>query len=146
MALLRLTVAKAHTILLWVVIGLSIVVGLVFWFVLTLQCQPVEHFWERMKPGTCLDVDILIDIAYLYSVTATVCDLVLGLLPIALVWNLQMTPKTKVALAGILSLGCVYVNTHSPAPCAPAGLIHRLTMCFQGECRRDCSHSVPSYI
>ncbi|KAL4897345.1 P-type ATPase [Aspergillus ambiguus] len=112
LALLRLTVAKAHTILLWVVIALSTVVGLVFWFVLTLQCHPVDYFWRRLEPGVlgtghCLDVDILIDIAYLYSVTATVCDFALGLLPIALVWNLQMTPKTKAALAGILSLGCV---------------------------------------
>ncbi|GAB1216176.1 hypothetical protein ATERTT37_005384 [Aspergillus terreus] len=108
LALLRLTVAKAHTILLWTVIALSTAVGLVFWFVLTLQCHPVDYFWRRVEPkvfgtGKCLDVDILIDIAYLYSVIATVCDFILGLLPIALVWNLQMTPKTKAALAGILN-------------------------------------------
>jgi hypothetical protein len=112
LALLRLTVAKAHTILLWTVIALSTAVGLVFWFVLTLQCHPVDYFWRRVEPkvfgtGKCLDVDILIDIAYLYSVIATVCDFILGLLPIALVWNLQMTPKTKAALAGILSMGCM---------------------------------------
>ncbi|EAU35850.1 cation-transporting ATPase 4 [Aspergillus terreus NIH2624] len=112
LALLRLTVAKAHTILLWTVIALSTAVGLVFWFVLTLQCHPVDYFWRRVEPkvfgtGKCLDVDILIDIAYLYSVIATVCDFILGLLPIALVWNLQMTPKTKAALAGILSMGCI---------------------------------------
>lgn len=110
LALLRLTVAKLHTILLWVVIGVSTVVGLVFWFMLTLQCQPVQYFWQRMRPGasgTCMNVDHLIDIAYVYSVFATVCDFILGLLPIALVWNLQMNTKTKAALAGILSLGCM---------------------------------------
>lgn len=74
---------------------------------LTLQCQPVNHFWQRTKPGSCLNVNYLIDIAYLYSVTATLCDLILGLLPIALVWNLQMNTRTKAALAGILSLGCM---------------------------------------
>ncbi|KAM0115571.1 hypothetical protein ACP6JC_007860 [Aspergillus fumigatus] len=109
-ALLRLTVTKMHTMLLWTVIGVTIVVGLVFWFVLTLQCKPVSYFWNRLSPGakgTCLDVDTIIGIAYLYSVTATLCDFVLGLLPISLVWKLQMTRKTKIALAAILSLGCI---------------------------------------
>ncbi|GFF25117.1 probable cation-transporting ATPase 1 [Aspergillus udagawae] len=109
-ALLRLTVTKIHAILLWTVIGVTIVVGLVFWFVLTLQCKPVSYFWNRMSPGaegTCLSTDTIINIAYLYSVTATLCDFVLGLLPISLVWKLQMTRKTKIALAGILSMGCI---------------------------------------
>lgn len=111
-ALLRLTVTKMHTILLWTVIGVTIVVGIVFWFVLTLQCKPVDYFWNRMSPGakgTCLSTNTVIGVAYLYSVTATLCDFVLGLLPISLVWKLQMTPKTKIALAGILSMGCMYV-------------------------------------
>ncbi|KAE8389780.1 hypothetical protein BDV23DRAFT_156481 [Aspergillus alliaceus] len=107
LALLRLTVAKLHSILLWVVIAISIIVGLVFWFMLTLQCQPVSHFWQRTKPGTCMDTGSLVNIAYVYSVFATICDFILGLLPIALVWNLQMNTKTKAALAGILSLGCI---------------------------------------
>ncbi|KAE8380959.1 hypothetical protein BDV26DRAFT_110369 [Aspergillus bertholletiae] len=107
LALLRLTVAKLHTMLLWVVIAVSTVVGLVFWFMLTFQCHPVEHFWQRTKPGTCIDTQHLIDMAYVYSVFATICDFVLGLLPIALVWNLQMNARTKAALAGILSLGCI---------------------------------------
>ena len=54
-----------------------------------------------------MNTDHLIEIAYVYSVFATICDFILGLLPIALVWNLQMNTKTKAALAGILSLGCM---------------------------------------
>jgi hypothetical protein len=122
-ALLRLTVTKMHKILLWTVIGVTIVVGLVFWFVLTLQCKPVDFFWNRMNPGakgTCLSTDTIIGIAYLYSVTATLCDFVLGLLPISLVWKLQMTPKTKIALAAILSMGCMYVLSQF-APRLPRG-------------------------
>lgn len=108
--------------LLWTVIGVTIVVGLVFWFVLTLQCKPVSYFWNRLSPGakgTCLDVDTIIGIAYLYSVTATLCDFVLGLLPISLVWKLQMTRKTKIALAAILSLGCMYALSPSRVLSAP---------------------------
>lgn len=73
-----------------------------------LQCDPVDHFWHRLtSTGKCIDTDYVLDIAYLYSVTATICDFILGLLPIALVWKLHMSQQTKAALAGILSMGCV---------------------------------------
>ena len=107
LALLRLTVSRVHTILLWCVVGVSIIVGLVFWFMLTFECKPVSHFWQRTKPGHCMSIDKLLDIAYVYSVTAMLCDFTLGLLPIFLVWKLQMSRQTKAALAGILSLGCM---------------------------------------
>lgn len=115
-ALLRLTVARIHTYILWGVIAVTSVIGLVFWFMLTLQCTPVSFFWQRVRleldptanvHGHCLDLDIIIDMAYVYSVTATCCDFVLGILPIFLVWNLQMNIRTKSALAGILGMGCV---------------------------------------
>ncbi|KAL4921988.1 hypothetical protein BDW62DRAFT_208146 [Aspergillus aurantiobrunneus] len=108
LALLRLTVTRTHKIILWGVIGVSIAVGLVFWLMLMLQCKPVEFFWHRFtSEGSCLNTDYILDIAYLYSVMATICDFILGLLPIALVWKLNMNSKTKAALAGILSMGCV---------------------------------------
>ncbi|OGE50579.1 hypothetical protein PENARI_c016G02441 [Penicillium arizonense] len=116
LALLRLTVAKMHKIILWAVISVTCAIGLVFWFMLTLQCQPVSFFWQRVRletnphanvSGTCMNLDSIIAIAYVYSVTATLCDLTLGLLPIFLVWNLQMNWRTKAALAGILGMGCV---------------------------------------
>lgn len=77
---------------------------------LTLQCHPVSYFWQRVRPtasGTCMDLDSIIAIAYVYSVTATCCDFTLGLLPVFLVWNLQMNARTKAALASILGMGCV---------------------------------------
>ncbi|KAL6240001.1 hypothetical protein BDW75DRAFT_226706 [Aspergillus navahoensis] len=108
LALLRLTVTKIHKYILWGIIGVSIVVGLVFWFMLMLQCKPVDYFWHRLTTmGTCMDTDHILYMAYVYSVTATICDFILGLLPIALVWKLHMHRTTKAALAGILSLGCI---------------------------------------
>lgn len=46
---------------------------------------------------------------YVYSGTATACDLTLALFPIWLVWGLQMSKCTKAALVSILSMGCMYV-------------------------------------
>ncbi|KAJ5818096.1 hypothetical protein N7474_003687 [Penicillium riverlandense] len=115
-ALLRLTVRRAHNVILYTVIGVTAVVGIVFFFVLTLQCQPVSYFWQRILlkidptadiHGSCMDIDIVIAVAYVYSVTAVCCDFALGVLPMFLIWNLQMVPQTKVALACILGMGCV---------------------------------------
>ncbi|KAJ5288950.1 hypothetical protein N7478_001980 [Penicillium angulare] len=111
LALLRLTVSRVHRMILWSVITVTVIVGLVFWFMLTLQCHPVSYFWQRARTtppaGDCMSLDSIINVAYVYSVTATCCDLTLGLLPIFLVWNLQMNTRTKAALASILGMGCV---------------------------------------
>ncbi|RHZ73132.1 hypothetical protein CDV55_108756 [Aspergillus turcosus] len=110
MTLQRLAVRKLHRIILWAVIAISIVIGLMFWLVLLLDCNPVSYFWLRVDPlyaGECLSRDVLLAIAYLYSSLTIFCDLTLGIMPAVLVWNLQMNSKTKIALGGILSLGAV---------------------------------------
>ncbi|PYI10933.1 hypothetical protein BO78DRAFT_426025 [Aspergillus sclerotiicarbonarius CBS 121057] len=110
LALLRLTVRRLHRIILWAVIGVVIAIGLMFWLVLLLDCRPISHFWLRVDPsnsGTCQPVRILLAIACLYSGITIFCDLTLGILPMFLIWRLQMNNRTKIALAGILSLGAV---------------------------------------
>ncbi|XRM42309.1 putative cation-transporting ATPase 1 [Aspergillus tubingensis] len=107
LALLRLSVHTYQRITLWIVMGASICVSLVFWFFMLFQCHPVSKFWERTGPGNCMNTDTLIRVAYVYSGICAVCDFALGLLPIDLVRQLQTTLKTKIALGATLSLGCV---------------------------------------
>ncbi|PYH34155.1 cation-transporting ATPase 4 [Aspergillus neoniger CBS 115656] len=107
LALLRLSVHTYQRITLWIVMGASICVSLVFWFFMLFQCHPVSKFWERTGPGNCMSTDTLIRVAYVYSGICAVCDFALGLLPIDLVRQLQTTLKTKIALGATLSLGCV---------------------------------------
>jgi hypothetical protein len=110
MTLLRLAVRRSHRIILWAVIALDITIGLMFWLILLLDCNPVSYFWLQVDPrssGTCLSRDVLLAIAYLYSSLTIVCDLTLGVMPALLVWGLQMNRKTKIALGGILGLGAV---------------------------------------
>lgn len=106
--LLRITITRLHNWILYTVITLTVAVGLVFFFVLTLQCSPVSHFWERLETeGTCMDTHTILKVAYFYSVVAALCDFTIGILPIALVWPLSMNKRSKIALAFILGLGCV---------------------------------------
>ncbi|KAK2757687.1 hypothetical protein FQN54_004656 [Arachnomyces sp. PD_36] len=106
--LLRITITRFHNWILYTIIALTVSIGIVFFFVLALQCSPVAHFWERLDTkGTCMDTHTIVKIAYLYSVIAALCDFTIGILPIALVWPLHMNRKSKIALAFILGLGCV---------------------------------------
>ncbi|KAJ9254840.1 hypothetical protein DTO207G8_3370 [Paecilomyces variotii] len=107
LSIMRLTVKRVHSIVLWAVISVTTIVGLVFWLMLTLQCRPVAFFWNRTGNGHCLSSDSIITMAYVYSVEAAVCDFTVGILPVFVIWNLQMNRRTKWAVAGILSMGCV---------------------------------------
>jgi hypothetical protein len=113
--LLRITIDRIHA---WVIFGamtLSAVVGLIFLFFTIFQCHPVNFFWNR-ETGTCIDTNLLIGIAYLYSVGAALTDLTIGLLPVALIWNLRMNQRTKAAIVGILGIGCMFVTLSPPPP------------------------------
>jgi hypothetical protein len=112
-ALLRITVDRIHAYILYAAMVLATAVGLVFFFFTMFQCSPVDFFWNQMQPGaegSCVNKDTLIGIAYLYSVGAAVTDLTIGLLPVALIWNLRMNRRTKGAIAGILGIGCMFVS------------------------------------
>jgi hypothetical protein len=113
LALLRLAVRRLHRFILWAVCAVVVVIGLVFWLVLLFDCWPVEYFWEQtdiFKQGKCISTEILLIIAYCYSSLTIVCDITLGILPACLIWCLQMSRRTKLALVGVLSLGAMYVE------------------------------------
>ncbi|KAF7595303.1 hypothetical protein BBP40_006552 [Aspergillus hancockii] len=108
MTLLRITVIKIHTVILYTISALTVLVGSMFILVSIFECTPVDFFWNRTtKTGKCVDPNALVGIAYSASVVAAIADFTLGLLPCFIVWNLQMNRKTKIALAGIMGLGCI---------------------------------------
>jgi len=108
--LLRITVDRLHAWILYAAISVATAVGVIFFLFTIFQCSPVSYFWHQgslTSHGTCINKDTLIAIAYLYSVGAAVTDLTIGLLPVALIWNLRMNQRTKSAIMGILGIGCI---------------------------------------
>jgi hypothetical protein len=80
-----------------------------FFFIFVFQCIPTEYFWTRYTGGTgsCLDTSIVVAATYGYSAISCVGDLIFALLPVSLVWSLQMSGKEKIAVAAILALGAM---------------------------------------
>lgn len=112
--LLRITVKRAHVWILYAVMCLTVITGVVFMFIMLLQCKPLEFFWTRTAhdpsiEGKCMNIQIVIAMTYVYSAFAALCDFTVGLLPIFLVRTLHMQLRTKIAVVGILSMACMYV-------------------------------------
>lgn len=97
--------------------------------VLLAECSPVEKYWLPDAPGKCWDTKVRIYSIYLqvglshlapilhsppltlspgYSV---VTDLACTLLPIVVLWKVQMRRPLKIAVCGLMSLGLVATAT-----------------------------------
>ncbi|CAI7612795.1 unnamed protein product [Penicillium glandicola] len=110
--LMRITIRPLHIWILYTVMAFTVISGLVFMFLMLLQCRPLEYFWTKLAYdpniiGHCMDMKIIIIMTYIYSGFAALCDFTVGLLPIFLVRNLHMKRQTKIAVMGILSMACI---------------------------------------
>lgn len=105
--LIRITPDRVHRWIIYIALGVSVVCGVVFFFVALFQCSPVEYFWTRTGPGSCIPIDVIIDIVYAYSALSIITDFTFTILPIWMVWHLQMEKRMKFALIPILSLACM---------------------------------------
>lgn len=111
LTLLRIAVGRAYSWVLYATMGLSTVAGTVFFFFTVFQCSPVSSYWNRPDDkGACLDIDLLLGIVYAYSGVAILCDFTIGLLPVFLIRDLQLSRRTKISLMTVLGIGCMYVQ------------------------------------
>lgn len=77
-----------------------------------LLCQPFAKNWEPLLPGTCgsITASFLAD-----GVINIIIDLAMIILPMPIVWRLQMAPQRKIALTIVFALGILYVFIRSPS-------------------------------
>ncbi|KAL2165019.1 hypothetical protein VTH06DRAFT_315 [Thermothelomyces fergusii] len=69
------------------------------------QCRPLALTWDSSVEGTCIPPSDLKFAAFFNSSVAALTDVIFALLPIPLLWNVQMNWKVKAAVSAILSLG-----------------------------------------
>lgn len=71
-------------------------------------CRPFAKNWEPLLAGTCGDsIKTVIGV----SVVNVCVDLTIIVLPMPILWRLQMATKRKVALSAIFGLGTMYVES-----------------------------------
>ncbi|RDL42465.1 Uncharacterized protein BP5553_02444 [Venustampulla echinocandica] len=107
--LLRIAVARTHKVIIWAVIIVTEVYSAFFFFLFILQCRPSSYFWTQYTggKGTCINPKVIVDSFYAYSAISCAADWTLGIIPVFMVWNLQMNIRTKLSVAAILAVGAI---------------------------------------
>ena len=109
----RICVERIHKIIIWSILALNEIYSLSFFLLFVLQCRPTALFWLRYNPspppGMCLDATIVAKSFYAYSAISCLTDWTYSLLPIMLVWNLQMNFRMKMSVTVLLAAGVMYV-------------------------------------
>lgn len=108
--LLRVTVRRSHRYIIYTLIGINIVFNIYYFFITLFQCYAPSYFWTRFTEATkgrCMDPMIVADSTYAQSGIAAVTDWAFGLLPIAIIWDLNMHKRKKIAVGIVLGLGAL---------------------------------------
>lgn len=107
---LRLTsVITLHRIVTIIITSSAVLVGVAFFFLTLFQCSPIEFFWTRLQGvnGTCLGMEVIIVMTYLYGAIAAATDVGFGILLAALIWRLNVDRRTKLLIAPLLGMACI---------------------------------------
>ena len=112
---LRVCVKRFQKIIIWVVVSIVTAYSIYYFFIVIFQCRPVSFFWNRFDghhEGKCVSSSMVAGSTYAHSALSVWADWTLALLPVSLVWGLDMNPRTKISVALILALGALY-EAHS---------------------------------
>lgn len=120
--LLRLAVARWHRWTIYAVLAVTWAVSVAFFVPMAVQCLPPSYFWKQVREsrrggggegggggevveGRCIHPAVVPVTAIVHGVISAVCDWILGLFPIVMLWNVQINRRTKIGIAGLLSMG-----------------------------------------
>ncbi|KAK1147218.1 hypothetical protein N8T08_001957 [Aspergillus melleus] len=91
---------------LWLVHAMNIAWMIGMHVVVALQCTPTEKVWNRLLPGRCIDVRTL----FLGSgIPSLIINVMILVLPLPLLWRLQMKIIRKLLIIGVFLCGYLVV-------------------------------------
>lgn len=79
-------------------------------------CHPIDKFWDRSRPGTCIPS---LPFWYINAAGNILTDVTIFVLPLPVLRTLNLRRNQKIVLLGIFSLGFFVSVTHqrvSPLP------------------------------
>ncbi|KAK5129459.1 hypothetical protein LTR08_003252 [Meristemomyces frigidus] len=103
---LRIKNTKALRYSLWTVMAGLLLATLLPEVVLLAECNPVSAYWNS-QPERCWNPKVRIYSIYFQTAMSVLTDIICTLLPIAVVWDLTLSLRDKVAVCGLMSLGVI---------------------------------------
>lgn len=92
----------------YTVMATNIIFGIGLCLLFIFQCHPRSYFWSqffRDTPGFCLSSQTIINVTYGQGGVILLSDLTLSLIPVLLLWNVQMSIRMKITVGMVMSLG-----------------------------------------
>lgn len=75
-------------------------------FIQLFACNPVAKSWDKSIPGTCQPISVMRN---MNSSANIVSDFIILMLPLPIIWRLELPLKQRMAVAGIFGLGFLLV-------------------------------------
>ncbi|RKF61244.1 putative integral membrane protein [Erysiphe neolycopersici] len=108
---LRLTRKLYQRLMIWTVMFIVASFSFVYLAFVSFQCRPADYLWLQNDPknlsGSCLSRSSMADITYAHASISCLSDWAFGILPILILWKLDMKFKTKLSVMIVLSLSIV---------------------------------------
>ncbi|CAO2654585.1 Nn.00g113180.m01.CDS01 [Neocucurbitaria sp. VM-36] len=103
---MRIKNSKAMKWLTGVVIAVLCTSALECSIVLLAQCRPISAHW-RPTPGACWPAEVRIYSIYVQAGFSIATDLICSLLPIVIMWNIQLPFRKKMSIWALMAIGLV---------------------------------------
>jgi hypothetical protein len=94
----RIVVATMAFVIAW---GIGITVTLF------LACRPLPAYWDVNIAGKCLT---MVTFTYFTNISNLITDIWIFLMPVPVIWHLQLQTKKKLLLSFIFCIGLAYVT------------------------------------
>lgn len=105
--LIRLKCKTVFKAILYTSVALLLAITIVGVVVAFAQCRPFEKNWFVTMPGTCWTRDVFTYALYILQAITIVTDLCYIIIPIFMLWNVQMAKSTKISVLGVIGLGAI---------------------------------------
>jgi hypothetical protein len=107
---LRISPERKFRIAVQLVIAIVVGYNLASAFANLFSCNPISKTWDvSITEGSCINRPLF----YFANAGANIgTDVIMIVLPIPMLWNLQLPMRQKLALIGIFMAGSLYVGRH----------------------------------
>jgi hypothetical protein len=122
--LLRIATKKRYTWTLKISMFIVTVWSLAIFLFDIFQCAPIKAQWDfTIMNSKCAPGGSFVAAAYSISVLTVITDWIYAIIPIPMIWSVQLTTQKKATVTFVLSLGVLYVFVISSAMLAQVNII-----------------------
>ncbi|KAF6813172.1 hypothetical protein CMUS01_12896 [Colletotrichum musicola] len=110
--LIRIATHRRFVYTLYGLITISAVSTFIATLAVLIRCKPVAASWNSAL-GTFLPQTIIITLTYVVSVINIINDFAVAIIPIIMLWNVQMRRKLKIITTMVLGLGILQAENRT---------------------------------